>query len=113
MRQKIHSYIGFAKRSRDLVSGFTGCVNNMEKGKINLLLIASDTAESTMEKLLRAAETSKTPFRICLTQDILSEMAGSPGRGVFGITNKSLAGAILHEIDQDGPNALEQEGLNV
>ena len=113
MREKIHSYIGFAKRSRELVSGFTGCVSNMEKGKICLLIIASDTAESSLEKLTRAAEKHQTPYRIYLTQDRLSEMAGEKGRGVFGFTNKSLAGAILQEIDQDGQNALGQDGLNV
>lgn|GEM_PF-683220 len=114
MRQKIHSYIGFAKRSRELVSGTTSCINGLEKGKIRLLLIAGDTAESSMEKLVRAAERSQTTYRICFDRDSLSEMAGEYGRSVFGITGESLAKAILKEIDQgEGrPDALEQEGLN-
>ena len=105
MREKIHSYIGFAKRSRGMVSGYTGCMSNMEKGVIRLLIIASDSAESSVEKLTRAAEKTRTPLRIYGTKDGLSEMAGESGRGVFGITNESLAEAILKEIDQDGRNA--------
>ena len=113
MREKINSYIGFAKRSRALVSGYTGCVSSMEKGKICLLILASDTAESSAEKILRAAAKSGTPLRIYGTKDKLSEMAGENERAVFGITNDNLAKAILQEIDQDGQTALVQDDRNV
>lgn len=112
MREKIHSYLGFAKKSRGLISGFNSCLAGVEKGSVRLLVIATDTAESSVEKLVRSAKKTGTPVRIYSTKDRLSEMTGESGRGVFAITNKSLAAAIKNEIDQDGPHAIEQEGRN-
>ena len=88
-----------------MVSGFTSCMSGMEKGGIRLLIIASDSAESSVEKLTRTAAKCGTLLRTFGTKESLSEMTGESGRGVFGITNESLAEAILKEIDQNGRNA--------
>ena len=56
MRSKLESYLGFAKKSRNLISGTNTCLHGMNQGKIRLLILAEDLAENTMEKLKKAAE---------------------------------------------------------
>ncbi len=104
MREKIHSYLGFSKKSRNMISGYNSCQNGIEHGKICLLILAEDLAENTIEKFRRMAIARDVPIRIYGTIESLSGMAGESNRGIFGITEKHLAEAITAEIDKDGPD---------
>jgi ribosomal protein L7Ae-like RNA K-turn-binding protein len=101
MRNKIDSYLGFAKRSRNLVMGYNTCILAMNKRKLRLLILASDVSENTMKKLTSVANERKVVYRIYGTCDELSKAAGTVGRGVFGITDENFANVILKEIDED------------
>ena len=50
MRSKIESYLGFATRSRNLITGSNTCLFAMNKKKVKLLILASDISENTMKK---------------------------------------------------------------
>lgn len=100
MRTKIHSYLGFSKRSRQLLSGYNACIAGMEKGKVRLLILAGDLAENTKKKCSSAAARLGVPLRTYGTVEELSDMAGEADRGVYGITDRNLARAILEEIDR-------------
>lgn len=105
MREKIHSYLGFSKRSRSLISGYNSCLYGLERSKICLLILAEDLAENTLEKFKKLAAAQGIPLRIYGTKKTISGMTGEDDRGVFGITDKNLAAAILEEIDRDGQNS--------
>lgn len=104
MRKKIHSYLGFSKRSRSLISGYNSCTHGMERGKIRLLILTEDLTENTRQKFKKLAATQEVPLRIYGTKEELSKMTGENNRGVFGVTDKNLAAAILEEIDRVGQN---------
>ena len=55
MRSKLQSYLGFARKSGNLVMGFNSCVFAMKKGKIKLLIVAEDLSENTSEKIKKEA----------------------------------------------------------
>jgi len=101
MRSKIDSYLGFAKRSRNLVMGYNTCILSMNKRRLRLLILASDVSENTMKKLISVANERKVIYRVYGTCDELSKAAGTMGRGVFGITDENFAKVILKEIDED------------
>lgn len=101
MRSKLASYMGFAKRSRNLVMGFNTCVLSMAKKKVKLLIIAADIAENSGKKIEKEAKKHQVPYRIYGTTDELSAMAGTGGRSIFGITDQNFADVILKEIDKD------------
>lgn len=102
MREKIHSYLGFAKRSRNLISGYNSCMHAIGRGKIYLLILTEDLSENTKEKFLAIAESEKIPLRIHENMEKIQEMTGEIGRGIYGITEKNLAKAIINEIDKYG-----------
>ncbi|MGN0711966.1 MAG: L7Ae/L30e/S12e/Gadd45 family ribosomal protein [Anaerovoracaceae bacterium] len=99
MRSKIESYLGFATRSRNLITGSNTCLFAMNKKKIKLLILAGDISENTMKKLRNAAEEGNTVYRVYSTCDELSRICGTSGKGVFGITDQNFADVILKEID--------------
>lgn len=101
MKTKLESYLGFAKKSGNLLAGFSTCVAAMKKKKIKLLILSEDLAENSMEKITSLARATGTPYRVHGHSDFLGPAAGSPGRAVFGITDGEFAGAILGEIDKD------------
>ncbi|MGI6733207.1 MAG: L7Ae/L30e/S12e/Gadd45 family ribosomal protein [Anaerovoracaceae bacterium] len=109
MREKIHSYLGFAKRSRNLISGYNSCIYGIERGKIHLLIITADLSENTKKKLLAVAESGNVQLRIYGTMEKMEEMTGEIGRGIYGITDKNLAEAIKGEIDRYGRNGKKEE----
>ncbi|MBE6032385.1 MAG: ribosomal L7Ae/L30e/S12e/Gadd45 family protein [Firmicutes bacterium] len=101
MRKKIHSYIGFAKRSRNLVSGSNSCEFACMRKPVYLLILADDLSENTIKKFTSLANRLEIPVRRYETREVLSEMAGEADTGVFAVTDKNLANAILKEIDEE------------
>lgn len=101
MREKIHSYLGFAKKSRALLCGTNSTTDGIRRNKVKLLLIASDIAENSKEKIIREAERKSISYEIYGTVDKLSEMTGESARGIYGVTDTSLAEAIKNEIKSD------------
>lgn len=101
MRSKLASYMGFARKSRNLLMGFNTCVLAMGKNKIKLLIIAEDISENTGKKIEKEAKKHQVTYRVYGTTDELSEMAGTGGRSIFGITDDNFANVICKEIDED------------
>ncbi len=100
MRERIHSYFGFARKSGNLLSGYNTCMYGLQKRKIRLLILAGDLSENTIEKFRRQCEKQKVELRICSTVEQLSLFAGEEGKGVFGVTDRGFADVIREEIDQ-------------
>lgn len=101
MRSKLESYMGFARKSRNLIMGFNTCVLAMNKNRVKLLIVAADIAENSGKKIEKEAKKHQVPYRVYGTTDELSQMAGTGGRSIFGITDENFANVILKEIDSD------------
>ena len=99
MRERIHSYFGFAKKSRNLISGYNTCLYGIQKRKVKLMILATDLSQNTLDMFTRLCEREKIQYRICLTAEQLSLYAGEEGKGIFGITDQGFADVICKEID--------------
>lgn len=97
MRKKIDSYLGFAKKSRNLLTGFNTCESSIKK--IKLLIIAEDISENTVKKLVKLSEKNRVPYRFYGNTEELSKVTGSQERGVYGVTDVNFADVILRELD--------------
>lgn len=100
MRKKLHSYLGFAKRSGNLLSGYNTCIHAMTKNKVRLLILAEDLAENTLKKITKEAEKQKVAYRMYSKGEVLSQITGSSGRGIFGITDENFAKVIERELEE-------------
>lgn len=100
MKEKLYSYLGFAKKSGNLIAGADTCTIAMNKGKIKSLLIAADVSENTLKKMVRLAENRKIPYRVFGEGFEIARAAGSDGRYVFGIRDENFTNVIFNEIDK-------------
>ena len=100
MRSKLESYMGFAAKSGNVVSGTFACTDAMRRGRARLLIIAEDTAEGTKRKLCGEADKIKVPVRVYGRSDDLSRMVGKTGRSIFVIKDDNLAKVIDEQIEE-------------
>lgn len=97
-REKIHSYLGFARKSRSLVSGYNSCVHEIQRGRVRLILLTNDLKQGTKDSFEEMAARENIPLCYYGTMAKMAEMTGIEGRGVFAITDKNLAQAIENEV---------------
>ena len=98
-KDKVFSYLGFAARSRNLVTGYNTCSLMMGKRKIKLLILPEDLADNTVKKMLQLCGRYNIKYRIFGESDQIAHATGKPGKGVFGITDSHFAEIICKEID--------------
>lgn len=101
MRKKVDSYLGFAAKSRNLISGYHSCLNGIKQKKLKLLILSEDLSENTVKKLSKLSNDNAVPLRIYGKMEELSKITGSRERGIFGITDVNFADVIIKEIDEE------------
>lgn len=99
MKSKLESYLGFARKSRNLAIGTGTCEVMMNKGKVKFLVIAEDTADNTKNKLIGQAERLGVPYAVYGLSDELSRMSGTTGKSVFALTDSNFADIIRKQIE--------------
>ena len=99
MGNKLGAYLGFAVKSRNLVSGYDTCMNLIKRKKIKLILITRDASEKTMEKFRRLTENAEIPMYVMESSREMAAMTGLDGRNIFGITDANFAQTIAKEIE--------------
>ena len=97
--QKIHSLLGIAMRAGKLVSGEDRTMIDLEKGKLNLVIVAEDASNNT-KKLFK----DKSSFRHvnCIELSTKSDLGisiGKDSRAVIGIKDIGFANKIIQLID--------------
>ena len=100
MIKKIDSYLGFAAKSGNLVTGTNTCMTPSVRRKIKLLLIAEDTSEGTAKKIIKTANDYNIEYRVFGESQHLSKVTGNSLRYIFGITDANFADVIIKQIDE-------------
>lgn len=99
MKKKIISYLGFAKKSGNLVSGVNTCTFAIAKGKAKLIIMSCDISENSEKKILKEIRKNNVPYVKYGESDELSHAVGAEGRNVFAVCDKNFAEVILKELD--------------
>ena len=94
----MESYLGFAAKSRNLVTGYNTCITMMKRKKIKLLIIAQNLAMNTVEKMVSESKALGVKSIIFGDSDELSRMTGNYNKGIYGITDENFANIIEKEI---------------
>jgi len=101
MNPKVLSLMGFSARARKILSGANQVSFSMERRKGKLLMLATDLAENSKEKMIAIATRQNIPYVVYGTMDEMSHITGEVGKGIFLITDKGFATSILKEINED------------
>ncbi len=97
--KKLASYLGFASKAGKIAAGTNTSIFTMQKGKTRLLIIASDLAENSKEKLIFTATQMGVEYRVFGKAEDLGHYTGKYGAGVFCITDDNFAKVIVETID--------------
>lgn len=91
--------MGFAAKSRNLLSGYNTCSLQIQKKKIKLIILAEDLADNSKEKMIGLCKKEGIKYYEFSTMEELSHITGKSNSGIFGITDAGFGKAIEKEID--------------
>jgi len=96
---KFLTLLGFAHKSRNLVTGEDTCTMNIKKDAVYLVFIAGDASDNTKDRFTHLCKVRNLPYRIVLDRDTLSSAIGKVNRTVFGVTDRKFAEEMLKALD--------------
>lgn len=99
MKEKIASYMGFAKKSGNLLSGVNTCTFAMAKGKVKLMILTEDISENSEKKIMKEIRKYDVPYVKYGMSEELSHATGAEGRSVFALCDKNFSNVILKVIN--------------
>ena len=108
-QNKVYGLMGFAARSRNLVTGYNTCLKLIPSGKLKLLIIAGDVGENTRQKLSQKCQSYNVPVVVYGTCEEMSKATGKEDKGLFGLTERGFAESIMREIEKENNNKTERE----
>ena len=86
--------LGISAKAGKIVSGTDYCIQELKKGKIQLILVAEDASEKTKKNFVFYTQEVKIPIVFFGTIDDNSKAIGKQNRAVIGIAEKNLANQI-------------------
>lgn len=98
MTSKIYGLLGICAKAGDLVSGTDITIENVEKKKVKLVIVAKDCSERTIKNMNFICNQNNVPIHIFGEIEILSKSIGKSNRGVIGIKNENIAKEIIKKI---------------
>jgi ribosomal protein L7Ae-like RNA K-turn-binding protein len=92
------SLLGLAQRAGKVVSGEQAVARAFRSGKVQLLVLAADAADSSKQNYLALAATAKT--RVCqgINKDALGAATGKPPRAALAVTDAGFAKVIYEAM---------------
>lgn len=96
MNKLIKTYLGFCIKSRAIVIGQDRL--KASKDKIHLILYCNTASQNLIDLGKRLAERSKCEYK---QLDDLQQYTNLDGCKIVGITNQSLAQAIIKVLDEE------------
>ncbi|MCT0164632.1 50S ribosomal protein L7 [Lactobacillus helveticus] len=97
--QKAINLLGLAQRAGKLITGTETVITELNKGKIQAVIMASDIQSNTVEKVDRVARKVNVPIINLFTADELSH-AISKKRKVLGLTDVGFTKALIKKINE-------------
>lgn len=100
MNDKLLSLISLCKRAGFLVTGMDAVKAELELGTINLIGVASDTAENSLKKIKALSQEKKiTMLVLPLTKDEIEYKLGSYN-AVLAVKDKGMSREIIKKTQQ-------------
>ena len=101
MNRKVISYLGFAKKSGNLMAGVNTCTFALNKGKVRLVILAEDISENSEKKIMKEIRRRGGRYVKDGNGEEMSRAIGSQGRSVFAVCDRNFSEAILNEINRE------------
>lgn len=94
MLKELRTFLGFAQKAGQVVSGETSVRSHVVRRKVFLLVLAEDSSQSAKNDFLQLSEKMQVPVFILGTKSDLGLAIGKSPRFVLGIKDRSFAEKI-------------------
>ncbi|NLW59641.1 MAG: 50S ribosomal protein L7ae [Firmicutes bacterium] len=95
---KLLSFLGIAQKAGKLTLGFTATAQAAKGGKLSLVLLATDTAWHTKEKVERLCRTYQIRWYCLAKREELGRALGKETLAVVGVLAPEMAQAIEEQL---------------
>lgn len=99
--------ISIGQRAGKLASGSFAVTSNLNKGRVKLLLIATDAAAQSVQELNGLAKAKGVPVLTYGSKDDLGRLIGKSPRTALAITDEHMARGILEAFERGEANRTE------
>ena len=96
---KICGLIGIATKAGKIVAGTDACIEDMQKGKVKLVLVAEDASDRTKKNLEEEARKYQITMYTILSIEELSKAIGKVNKAVIGIRDIGFSKKIISNIN--------------
>lgn len=99
---KFLNFLGLAKRSGNLIEGYSKCNEERNKTDINLFIISNDASNSTKKKFINHCESKEIPYIKDFSKEELGEAIGRLEVKVIAIKDKNMAQKLIsiYELEE-------------
>ena len=91
-------YFGISTKAGKLISGTDLVIEEMSKGKVKLVIIATDISEKSMKNIIYYCNKYNVNNLVYGTIEELSKSIGKHNKAIIGIKDDNLASAIKKQI---------------
>lgn len=99
---KVHNYLGLARRAGKTVLGTDAVLKNLNKKQTYIIFVANDASDATIDKVEKKGFFYKIPVIKKYSTDELSKALGTNNQKVVCINDQGFTKAILSELERIG-----------
>ena len=92
---KFFNFLGLAKRSGNLIEGYSKCDDLRNQTKLHLFIISTDISEKSKSKFIKHCETNSINYIYDFTKEELGEPLGRPEVKILAINNAKMADKLF------------------
>lgn len=92
---KFLNFLGLAKRSGNLVEGYSKCDDLRNKIEFFLFIISTDASEKSTAKFIKHCTSNNIKYIYDFTKEELGEPLGRPEVKILGVNDEKMAKKLL------------------
>jgi len=100
IRDKVASLLSMATKAGMTASGYSAIEDALQKGRVKMLLFATDLSAGTKEKVCNVAAGMPERVATLFTKEALGKMTGREQAGIVGILDKGFSDAVWSETER-------------
>ena len=101
-RNRALGMLGISAKAGKVVCGNDATLEDIERHKVKLVIVAEDASEKTKKNMKYVCEKNKVPILEFGNIDEISRTIGKTNKAIIGIKSKSLSEAIEKLIKNNG-----------
>ncbi len=92
---KFFNFLGLAKKSGNLLEGYSKCDEGRNKKNIYLFILSRDASNSTMKKFISHCERNEIPYIKDFSKEELGFSVGRLEVKILGVLDKNMSEKLL------------------